>query len=56
MEQRSISIRWDKMGSSFFCHNKTDDQVGYSISISGDGNRVAVGAPKADAPEVCAEV
>jgi len=47
--------RWDKMGSSFFCHNKTDDQVGYSISISGDGNRVAVGAPKADAPEYCDE-
>ena len=47
--------RWDKMGSSFFCHNKTDDQVGYSISISGDGNRVAVGAPKADAPEYCEE-
>ena len=45
--------RWDKMGSNFFCHNKTDDKVGYSVSISGDGNRVAVGAPGADGPDVC---
>ena len=45
--------RWDKMGSNFFCHNKTDDKVGYSVSISGDGNRVAVGAPGADGPEYC---
>lgn len=37
---------WDKMGSNFFCHNKTDDKVGHSNSISGDGNRVAVGAPR----------
>ena len=44
---------WDKMGSNFFCHNKTDDKVGHSNSISGDGNRVAVGAPETDGPEQC---
>ena len=44
---------WVQMGESMFCYNKTDDQVGKSISLSGDGSRVAIGAPGFDGPDQC---
>jgi hypothetical protein len=47
------SNSWLQMGESMFCYNKTDDQVGKAISLSGDGSRVAIGAPGFDGPDEC---
>jgi len=44
---------WVQMGESMFCYNRTEDQVGKSISLSGDGSRVAIGAPRFSGPEQC---
>lgn len=52
-EWKGGSNSWVQMGESMFCYNRTDDQVGKSISLSGDGSRVAIGAPQFSGPDRC---
>lgn len=43
---------WGQMGDAVLCYNKTDDRAGHAVALSGDGQRLAVGAPYNDAPDV----
>ena len=52
-EWKGGSNSWKQMGEPMFCYNKTDDLVGQSVSLSGDGSRVAIGAPGFDGPDRC---